>query len=312
LETAASRDEQLALQLAYLLIRYGLTDAAKEHTDKIAARIAPEGHQPDAPVKPDRRVGEVYFLQGLVAAGQDRKTNALAFLQSADKHDFPPRDSYQMLILADALYQLQETRLASQAYQEYLKYHAQDVDARFRLGLTYYASGALDAAQTAFEQVRTVNPLYPEVNYQLAEILFSKNNLDDAEKTLRAEMERNPRCGPCLAKLARIQHQRGEAEQAEKSLEEARKLAPDWSETHLVAGLLASRKGNYEEAIRELEIVAAKLPGFATAHLQLSIAFSRAGRAEKAKEHRDIYNRLIQEQKDAVSSAVKDERKPRP
>ncbi len=310
LEPAASANEQLAFQLAYLLIRYGLTDAAREHTERIAARIAPEGGQPSA--TPDRRLGEVRFLQGLVAAAQDRKANALASLQAADKQDFPPRDSYQMLILADALYQLQETRLASQAYQEYLKHHTEDVDARFRLGLTYYASGALDAAQAAFEQVRGANPQYPEVNYQLAEILFSKNNLDEAEQTLRAEMERDPGCGPCMAKLARIQHQRGETELAEKSLEAAREIAPDWAETHLVAGLLANRKGNYEEAIRELEIVAGKLPGFATAHLQLSIAYSRAGRAEKAKEHRDIYNRLIQEQKDAVSAAVKDERKPRP
>ncbi len=309
---AAAKDDQLASQLAYLLIRYGLPDAAREQTDSMAARLVPPAGQAPDPGRPNRRLGELHFLRGLIAATQERKTEALALLQQADQQDFPPRDSYQMLILADCLFQLHENRLASQAYQEYLKHYPEDLDARMKMGLAYYTVGALDPAQSAFEQVRATDPRYPDVNFQLAEILFAKNNIEEAEKLLREELGNNPKCGPCLAKLARISHQRGETEQADKLLEEARELAPDWAETHLVAGLVANRKGNYEKAIKELQFVLAKLPDFPTAHLQLSIAYARAGQADKAKEHRDIYNGLIQKQKDAISAGVKDERKPSP
>ncbi len=303
-----TRDEKLRFQAAYLLIKYGLIDAAREQTDKLGP--VPDPSTP-APGGKDARLGELFFLRGLVAASEEHKAEAMKYLQAADRQDFPLRDSYQMLILADALYRMCEMRLAWQAYEEYLKHFSTDVDARMKLGLVYSSLGVLDAAQQALEQVKAADPRYPQVHYQIGDVQFLKNQLDEAEASFKEELKNDPECGPCFAKLARICYQRGEDAEADKYLNQARKRDPDWPETRLVSGLVASRNGLYEQAIKDFEFVVAKLPEFPTGHLQLSIAYSRAGQPEKARQHRDIYNRLIQAQKDAVAAGVKDERKPR-
>jgi tetratricopeptide (TPR) repeat protein len=308
LERSMKRDERLRFQTTYLLIKYGLVDVARNQIERFGPVPEP-GAIP--PVVKDARAGELYFLRGLIAASEEHKAEAMKYLQAADRQDFPPRDSYQMLILADALYRMQETRLAWQAYEEYLKHFPADVDARMKLGLVYSALGVLDAAQQAFEKVKAADPRYPRVYYQLGEVQFLKNQLEDAEASFKEELKNDPDCGACLAKLARISYQRGEDAEADQYLTQAKEKDPDSPETHLVSGLIATRKGFYDQAIKDFELVVARLPDFPTAHLQLSIAYSRAGQPEKAREHRDIYNRLIQAQKDAVAASIRDERKPR-
>jgi tetratricopeptide (TPR) repeat protein len=297
LKGATAEELGLAIQVVYLLIQHNQTAAASEEVGKIAARSDSRGAQ-----------GEIMFLQGLIAASGDHKDEAMRLLQQADRHDFPPRDSYQMLILADALYRLQELDLASQAYREYLRHHPGDTAARMRLGLSLYSLGLFERAQSEFETVRAEDPRFPEVNYYLAEILFAKNALDEAEKVLREELRHEPKSGRCLAKLARIHYQRGEMDLCEQILERVRKLEPDWPEVHLVSGLVNNRKGLYKEAVKDLQQVVRELPDFPTGHLQLSIAYARSGQAEKAKEHRDIYNRLIDAQKEPVAAGARDER----
>ena len=307
-EPGMTRDEKLRFQAAYLLIKYGLIDAARGQTDKLGPVPDPSTLGPGGK---DARLGELFFLRGLIAASEDHKADAMKYLQAADRQDFPPRDSYQMLILADALYRMREMRLAWQAYEEYLKHFPTDVEARMKLGLVYSSLGVLDAAQQAFEQVKAADPRYSQVHYHLGDVQFLKNQLDEAETSFKEELKNDPECGPCFAKLARICYQRGEDSEADKYLNQARKQDPDWPETRLVSGLVASRKGLYEQAIKDFEFVVAKLPELPTGHLQLSIAYSRAGQPEKARQHREIYNQLIQAQKDAVAAGVKDERKPR-
>jgi len=313
LQPLVDRDEALGFQVIYLLIRYGRSDDAREHIGKLGARIAPgtdAGPQAETGRK-DSRLGELYFVRGILAASENRKEDALKNLQLADRHEFPPRDSHHMVMLADSLYRIEEFRLAWQAYEEYLKHNPSDVEARMRLGLSHYSLGVLEAAQAAFEQVRAADPLFPQVHYYLGEVFFLKNDLDGAEKSLQQELRNDPKCGPCMAKLARVFYQKGDNEQAEEYLGRARQLSPDWPETHLVSGLLANRKGRYEEAIKELEKVVEQLPDFPTGHLQLSIAYARAGQAEKSRQHRETYNRLLEAQRHSVASGIRDERKPR-
>jgi tetratricopeptide (TPR) repeat protein len=298
LKSAMNEELGLAIHVVYLLIQHNQTAAASEEVAKIAARSDSRGAQ-----------GEILFLQGLIAASGDRKEEAMRLLQQADRQNFPPRDSYQMLILADSLYRLQELDFASQAYREYLSHHPGDVPARMRLGLSLYSLGLFERAQTEFEAVRAAAPRFPEVNYYLAEILFAKNALDEAEKVLREELRHDPNSGRCLAKLARIHYQRGEMEQCEQALEKVHKLEPDWPEAHLVSGLVNNRKGLYEQAVKDLEYVVRELPDFPTGHMQLAIAYARSGQAEKAREHRDIYNRLIDAQKEPVAAGARDIRK---
>jgi len=61
--------------------------------------------------------------------------------------------------------------------------------------------------------------------------------------------------------------------------------------------MLASRGGRYDEAVQHLARVVAQAPVYAKAQYQLALAYRRSGNTTKAREHQEIYDRLIQEQK---------------
>jgi Flp pilus assembly protein TadD len=100
-----------------------------------------------------------------------------------------------------------------------------------------------------------------------------------------------------MAKLAHVAYLKGDDRQCESWLAKAAALDPGYLETNLVSGMLDVRTGRYEQAIGHLTRVVEQSPGYARAQYQLAIAYQRSGNAEKAREHQEIYNRLIQEQK---------------
>jgi len=61
-----------------------------------------------------------------------------------------------------------------------------------------------------------------------------------------------------------------------------------------VYGLLYNRLREYDKAVKSLERVVQENPTHIKAHFQLSIAYRRSGSEDKAKEHADIYNRLLE------------------
>ena len=100
-----------------------------------------------------------------------------------------------------------------------------------------------------------------------------------------------------MSKLAHLAYLRGDAAACESWLAKARALDPDGPETNLVSGMLAIRAGRYDDAVQDLTGVVARAPGSLRAQYQLSIAYQRSGDAAKAREHRQLYERLIQEEK---------------
>ena len=77
----------------------------------------------------------------------------------------------------------------------------------------------------------------------------------------------------------------------------AKALDPADAETNLVYGMLYNRTGRPALAVEHLSRVVRQAPSFAKAQYQLAIAYQRAGDPAKAREHREIYDRLIAEQK---------------
>jgi Flp pilus assembly protein TadD len=61
--------------------------------------------------------------------------------------------------------------------------------------------------------------------------------------------------------------------------------------------MLANRAGRYDQAIRYLTKVVGASPSSMKAQYQLAIAYRRSGAADKAREHQEIYNKLILEEK---------------
>ncbi len=300
LRESLDRDRAFAFQVAYLFVSHGLQEAAEEQLGRISARVQeelqklPPGDRTSPAARASRRdAAEIDFIRGLAAAGSERKDEALELLQRADRQDFPPRESYQMLMLADSLARLREHRLAAQAYEEYLKHHPDDDAARMRLGDAFYTLGWFEEARACYEQIRKRNPHFPQLDYALAKVLLDLHQVEEAETYAQRSLKTDSACARCLAKLAHIEYLRAHNDECRNLLEKALALDPEWTETHLVYGLLHNRLGRYDLAIESLEKVIRIDPDYPTAHYQLAVAYQRSGRAEKAKEHREIYNRLV-------------------
>jgi tetratricopeptide (TPR) repeat protein len=202
-----------------------------------------------------------------------------------------------MAFAASCLYELQEYGLAAQAYREIVKVAPQNAEARLRLGVSLFSSGQLAPAGKELEQVLRLAPALRYAHYYLGAVLFEQKRVEEARSHLERELAADPRCSGCMAKLAHIAYLKGDDRLCESWLAKAAAIDPDYPETNLVYGMLANRAGRYDQAIRYLTRVVERSPGSMKAQYQLAVAYQRSGNVEKAREHQEIYNRLIQEQK---------------
>jgi len=313
LEPELDEDEHFALDVAYRLVEHRLFPEAAAQWNRAAKHVqesmrAASGQTlaPAADRDLQRRFAEVVFVQGLLTARLGEKAEALRLLRQADGYGFPPLDSPLMALAADCLYELKEYALAAQAYREIVKNAPQNAEARLRLGVSLYSSGQLGPATKEVEEAVRQAPRLPQANYFLGVVLFEQKRTEEARAALERELALDARCSACMAKLAHVAYLAGDDRQCESWLAKAAALEPDHLETNLVAGMLDLRTGRYQQAIGHLARVVEQSPGFAKAQYQLALAYQRSGNAAKAREHQEIYDRLIQEQK-AKSIGVRGE-----
>jgi tetratricopeptide (TPR) repeat protein len=297
-------DERFALDVAYRLIEHRrFTEAAAPWT-RAAKQVetstrAASGQTlaPAADRQLQRRVAEVMFVQGLLTARLGEKAEALRLLRQADGYGFPPLDSPLMSLAAACLFELREYGLATQAYREIVKSAPQNAEARLRLGVSLFSAGQLAPAQKELEQALRLAPSLPHAHYTLGAVLFELKRVDEARPHLERELAADPRCSACMVKLGHIAYLKGDDRQSESWLAKAVALDPDDLEASLVCGMLATRAGRYDEGIRYLTRVVERSPGSMQGQYQLAVAYQRGGNADKAREHMEIYNRLVKEDK---------------
>jgi Flp pilus assembly protein TadD len=192
---------------------------------------------------------------------------------------------------------LQEHVLAIQAYREVLKRAPGNVQARLWLGVSLYSTGQLAAAEKELREVLRRPPATSQAHYTLGAVLFEQKRNDVATASLERGLALDPRCSGCMSKLAHIAYLKGDDQECEAWLARAAALAPASLEASLVSGMLENRAGRYELAIQHLSRLVEQSPSHANAQYQLALAYRRSGNALKAREHQEIYTRLIQEQK---------------
>ncbi len=311
---AISDNNRLAFGIVYLLVRYAQLEAAGRELDRISetlqSRAAGEKDQVQgAPAGESLKqaTSEVSFVRGLIAATAGRKDEAIQQFQSADRGDFPPQNSPQMKMLADALFRLEEYALAAQAYQAYLRHFPQDDEARLQLAISYCSSSSFMRAQEQLQLLYEKAPAMPQVNYYLGMVLLDAKKHDEARHHFELELKTDPDSYQSMAELAYLEYTQGDNERCRRWLEKAAALSPAFPETNYVYGLLYSRLGKYDLAVKSLESAVQENPKHIRAHFQLSIAYRRIGNEAKAKEHADIYSRLLESYK--VKSLGEDPRK---
>lgn len=303
-KTARASNHRLALNIVYALVRYAQVEQARVVLDGCSTVLqAPRESKADAAGKnaagpvPSRELGEVFFLRGLIAATTGQKEEAMRQFQTADREDFPPRDSPQMKMLAEALFRFEEYALSAQAYHVYLSHFPDDLDARLQLAICYFSFASFKRAQEQFQQVYAKAPELPQVNYYMGRVFLETKRHDEARRCFEAELKINPASYPAMAELAYLDYAQGDIEKCRQWLEKSAALSPDYPEMHFVYGLLYNRLGKYDRAIDSLEKVVRSDPRHITAQFQLSIAYRRIGNEAEAKEHADIYNRLLEDHK---------------
>ncbi len=296
--TARTSNHRLALNIIYVLVRYAQLEPARQALDEFSAALAgapADGSKSSPGPALTRELGEVSFLRGLIAATAGQEDEAMKEFQAADRNEFPPQDSPQMKMLAEALYRFEEYALAAQAYQVYLSHFPQDLDARLQLAVSYFSSTSFTRAQEQFQKVYEQAPQMPQVNYYMGRVALETKNHEEARRRFEAELKINPNSYPAMAELAYLDYTQGDNEKCLQWLKKAAALGPDYPEVHFVYGLLYNRQGKYDLAIENLEGVVRSNPKHITAQFQLSIAYRRIGNEAKAKEHSEIYDKLLEE-----------------
>jgi tetratricopeptide (TPR) repeat protein len=303
-QDALDADERFALDTIYVLVGQRRFDDAKAQWNRLAGRLqaslkaasaGPLGPAAEAELK--RRVAEAFFVQGLLSARGGNKEEALRLLGQADGYGFPPLDSPLMQLAGDCLQELGQYKMAEAAYRELLKRAPENAALRLRLATALYASGQLASAQQELEALLRRAPSTPRARFYLGAVLFEQKRYDDARAQLEQELARDPRCLDCLAKLAHVAYLAGDDRQCEAWLAKASAIDANHPEASLVSGMLALRAGRYAEAVLKLSRVVALSPGYATAQYQLALAYQRSGQPAKAREHFEIYSKLIREEK---------------
>lgn len=298
------RDERAALDRVYeLLARREFAQARLELQpivlavqEKIRAASSSKA-TPEAEAALRLRVGEVVFLQGQVEARLGRKQDALDLLGQADGYGFPPLDSPRMALAAQCLMELEEPALAAQAWREVVKASPAKRDARLALGISLYSAGQLDEAAVELEAVLARSPATPQAGFYLGSLRLDQGRVEEARPLLERELARDPACSGCLARLAHAAYLSGDDAKCEALLARASSLDASGLETNFVYGLLFNRAGRFDRAIRHLTLVVEKVPNHGRAQYQLALAYQRSGQPEKAREHREVYDRLLAAQR---------------
>jgi tetratricopeptide (TPR) repeat protein len=304
LRTSTAVNNRFAFDVVYTLVRYGLIDLAKAQLKEISKRLQPKL---DALVEQKialatnqalmHDAGEICFMRGMFAASIGDKNEAMREFKSADSYDFPARDSVQMNMLAEALFRLDEYPLSIQAYETYLKSFPGDSLARMHLAQSCYAAALFPRARENFQKVLERAPQTENVHLYLGLTLLEQKNAAEARQQFHEELKVAPQSYQAMAELAYLDYLEGDNEHCRQWLGKARILNPDWTETNMVFGLLYNRLGQFDLAIQSLTNVVNQNPDYYKAHFQLSLAYRRIGNETKAKEHADIYERLIAAEK---------------
>jgi tetratricopeptide (TPR) repeat protein len=303
-EPGTLADERSALDAIYILLGERRFSEARDLWNRVGQRIQESVRSasgrtlaPAAERALQRRVAEAWFVQGLLTARFGEREEALRLLRDADGLGFPPLDSPLMVLAADGLHELQEHALAAQAYREVLKRSPGNVPARLRLGVSLYSTGQIAGAEKELGEVLRRAPATPQASFWFGAVRFEQKRYAEAKSLLERELAQDPRCVGCLARLGHVAYLEGDDRLCESWLAKATALDATHVETDLVSGMLAIRSSRYDVAIRHLSRVVERSPGYAQAQYQLALAYRRSGSAEKAREHQEIYARLIQEQK---------------
>jgi tetratricopeptide (TPR) repeat protein len=138
-----------------------------------------------------------------------------------------------------------------------LQYQAQGLyDAAWRAEL----SGDLGVAIETYRTIIAVGGSTPQLNFQIAELLYRRGELAAARERYFAALEQDEEFVEARANLGCVLAELGEEQLAIAAFQGALKYHPDYAEVHFHLGMLLKRVGLNCDAVEHLQLFVDLMP----------------------------------------------------
>jgi len=122
------------------------------------------------------------------------------------------------------------------------------------------ARGNLEGAADLYRAALAAGGANPQINFQLAEILYRQGDLSAARERYFAAIELDENFVEARANLGCVLAELGQDNLAESAFRGALKLHPDYAEVRLHLGMLFKRQGRIDEAEEQFQLFKELMP----------------------------------------------------
>lgn len=152
-----------------------------------------------------------------------------------------------------------------------------------------------EQARQAFAAILQQHPEYPNLHYAYGMFLLEARDMPAAIAEFQQEIKSTPKHVFARLQIAAANYKVDSAAGLPYA-EEAVRLNPNLPFAHYLLGLLLLDTDNYQRAIPELEIAKKYFSRESKLYFALGSAYARAGREQDAKQVREIFTHLQQEE----------------
>ena len=197
---------------------------------------------------------EILSLRGRINMARGNYEKAVTFLEAA----YSIKGSTSLVVdLANAYYAAKKGESAILLLEGWLKSHADDVLARWRLGDAYLGIEAYDKAEEQYKWLQANNPGNKVILNNLAWSQMKLNHLDDARKTIAKAREQDPLNPNILDTEGQILIEANMFEEAIRQLSKASDLAPQSLEIKYHLAKAYHESGDRDRAVALLQEIKA-------------------------------------------------------
>ena len=241
---------------------------------------------PDHPAEPPTK--KMNLEETLAAAhqklehGQPREALAILEPLQATTGESPKGVQHELGI---AYYRTGKLLAADRAFERAIAEDANDIESVQMRGLTLYRLGRPAAAIPFLEKARQWMPnANADANYVLGLCYLNSNRYDDARVAFATQFAVLPDSGPAYLLLGKMLMQANLPEAAAEAAKKALELSPNLPLAHFMLGEFFLFKSDVEQALHEFEQERAVNPANFAVYDRLGDVYTRSGKYQQAQE----------------------------
>ena len=217
-------------------------------------------------LKPDSMLA--HLKRGAVYQNQAEFEAALRDLREAV--DIDPSALLAIELLGDVNTSLHRPERALERYETYIALDERSARVHYKLGLSRYRAGRIDAAAAALQQALKLDPALGDAHYVLGLVLRDQNRLPEASRSLEQAARRSPASQTAAREaLAEVYGLAGEHTKAIDELAALAALDAARADRLVAVGLAQARAGREDAAVITLGRAVDRFPDAPQAYAAL-------------------------------------------